>query len=52
MSSVALWIVRLGAWGGVASALVAKNLIYSLLGDTTIGKICMSFLQIGGSESD
>ena len=23
MSSVALWIVRLGAWGGSASALVA-----------------------------
>lgn len=31
---------------------LAKNLIYSLLENTTIGKICVSFLQIGGSESD
>lgn len=28
-----------GSLGGVASALVAKNLIYSLLENTTIGKI-------------
>lgn len=31
---------------------LAKNLIYSLLENTTIGKNCVSFLQIGGSESD
>jgi len=41
-----------GSLGGLASALVAKNLIYSLLENTTIGKICVSFLQSGGSESD
>ena len=31
---------------------LAKNLIFSLLENTTIGKICVSVLQIGGSESD
>ena len=42
----------IGVGGCVLVSRFAKNLIYSLLGDTTIGKKCVSFLQIGGSESD
>lgn len=44
MSSVASWIVRLGAWG--------VRFVNSLLENTITGKICVSLLQIGGSESD